>query len=149
VLKIRLVLALLVVCLFTFSFVACGGKTGIDFEDTLWYLESYGQTDDMKSVLEHTNISATFDSKDGRVHGNAGCNGYTGSYKLDEGFAVSAISCTELGCTQPEGIMEQEDEYLKILESGNSLTVEDGQLKITGSEGVLIFIKSSGRRPER
>ena len=149
-LRIKLILTLLVVCLLSLSLIACGGgSTSVDFEDTLWYLDEYGKSGNMKSVLEHTIISATFDSKDGRMHGNAGCNGYSTSYEYDGGFSVSAVARTEMFCSEPAGIMDQEDEYLRILESASTLEIVDGKLNLTSSEGVLVFIKSTGRKPQR
>jgi heat shock protein HslJ len=148
-LKVKLVSLLLVVCLFFLSLVACGGKSTIDFEDTLWYLDSYGEQGALKSVLEHTFISATFDSSDGRVHGNAGCNGYTADYELKDGITFSAVARTELGCTEPPGIMDQEDEYLRILESADTISIVDGKLHLSSGNEVLIFVKSTGRKPQR
>jgi heat shock protein HslJ len=109
-------------------------------EDTRWILESYGEPGDMKAVLEGTEITAVFDRAEGRVHGSAGCNTYSGDYQIsDSKLSIPIIAATEMGCLEPKGIMEQELQYLKALQAAESYEVQDGKLRIICGAQILIF----------
>jgi len=66
--------------------------------------------------LADTLTTATFDSTKGQVTGSAGCNTYFGSYDANKSkLTIGVIAATEMYCLEPEGVMDQEQEYLKIL----------------------------------
>ncbi len=44
-----------------------------------------------------------------------------------------------MGCPEPQGILEQETQYLQALQSAESYKIEDGKLQITSGNQVLIF----------
>jgi hypothetical protein len=44
-----------------------------------------------------------------------------------------------MGCPEPQGILEQETQYLQALQSAESYEIEDGKLQITSGNQVLIF----------
>ena len=91
-------------------------------------------------MLEGTEITAVFDRAEGRVHGSAGCNTYSGDYQIsDSKLSIPLIVSTEIGCLEPEGIMEQELQYLKALQAAESYEIKDGKLEINCSAQLLIF----------
>ena len=92
-------------------------------------------------MLEGTEIIATFDSQDSQVTGSAGCNTYTGDYEAKKhDLSISTLARTEMACVGPEGVMEQEQQYLSALQAAESYTIEDGELRISSlGERVLIF----------
>ena len=109
-------------------------------EDTKWILESYGEPGILKAVLEGTEITATFESTTGRVHGSAGCNTYSGDYQIsDNKHSIPLIVSTEIGCLEPEGIMEQELKYLKALQAAERDQIRDGKLEINYGTQMLVF----------
>ena len=109
-------------------------------EDTRWILESYGEPENLKSMLEGTEITAVFDRAEGRVHGSAGCNTYSGDYQIsDSKLSIPLIVSTEMGCLEPEGIMEQELQYLKTLQAAESYEIRDGKLEINCGAQILVF----------
>jgi len=115
--------------------------TTSDLEDTKWILESYGEPGNQKDILTDTEITAEFVSPEGAVKGSAGCNSYFGSYEV-EGNQISIpgpIAVTEMYCMEPEGVMEQERQYLEILQAAQSYSVEDGELQINCGDKVLIY----------
>ena len=80
----------------------------ITLEDTTWVLESYGEQGNLQAVLEDTEITAVFDSAEGKVSGSAGCNNYFASYQINNNeLSISAIGSTEMYC---EGLREQEQQ---------------------------------------
>ena len=100
-------------------------------EDTRWILESYGETGKSKTVLEGIEITATFDSTEGQVRGSAGCNTYSGDYHIkDSKLSIPLIVSTEMGCLEPEGIMEQELQYIEALQAAERFQIRDGKLEI-------------------
>jgi len=110
------------------------------FEDTKWVLESYGEKGNLQSVLEGTEINATFESAEHQVRGSAGCNSYFGEYEVSGNqITISQIANTEMYCLDPEGVMEQEQEYLKILQTTDSYEIHDGKLQINSDGKVLVF----------
>jgi heat shock protein HslJ len=109
-------------------------------EDTTWILEAYGKPGNLRAVLEGSEITAIFDSAEGQVNGSAGCNNYFGSYKVNnDKLAILDQANTEMACFEPEGIMEQENQYLKILRAVVSYQVQDGELQIKSDDEILIY----------
>ncbi|MCA9981905.1 MAG: META domain-containing protein, partial [Anaerolineales bacterium] len=52
----------------------------------------------------------------GNVSGSAGCNNYSGTYSLSGvNLRFSAVSTSNLFCSEPEGIMEQEQLFIRVL----------------------------------
>jgi len=123
---------------------ACSNATtapGAGLEDTKWILESYGEEGDPKTVLEGAEITATFNRQDSQVKGSGGCNTYFGEYQAKKNeLSISNLTWTEIGCLDPEGVMEQEQRYLSALQGAKSYTIKDGELRISSlAERVLIF----------
>jgi len=116
-------------------------EDGVGLEDTTWVLVSYGEQENRHSVLEGTQITATFDSTENQLSGSAGCNSYFGAYEVN-GSKLSIpgpIAATEMACLEPEGAMDQEQEYLKTLQAAESFQISDGELRISCGDQVLIF----------
>jgi len=98
-------------------------------ENTTWVLESYGEQGNLQAVLEGSEITAVFDSDEGKVAGSAGCNNYFASYEISN----SELSISDAGSTMKycgEGIMEQEDRYLALLLGAETFQIQAGQLLI-------------------
>ena len=114
---------------------------GSSIEDTDWVLQSYGDLGNLEDVLTDTEITAEFVSSEGTVEGSAGCNSYSGSYEVkDSQLSIPGpIAATEMYCMEPEGVMEQERQYLEILQAAESYSVEDGELQINCGGQVLVY----------
>ncbi len=133
----KLLLTLLVISVI--GLTACGTGS-LAFEDTKWALESYGEKGNPQPVLADTETTATFDSAKGQVTGSAGCNTYFSSYDANKSkLTIGAIAATEMYCLEPEGVMDQEKEYLKILGAAESYQIQDGKLQISSGNQLLIF----------
>ena len=138
--KYRNALLVLILTLVLIVLTACQGGTA-PLEDKTWVLESYGETGNLQAVIEGTEITATFKSAEHQVNGSAGCNHYFGDYEVSKGsLSIPVVGSTEMYCMEPEGVMDQEQQYLQALTLALSYIIEDGQLKITCSgENVLVF----------
>jgi heat shock protein HslJ len=90
-------------------------------------------------VLPETEISAHF-SEDGLLSGSAGCNGYSASYDVTNGsINVAGLVMTEIYCLEPEGLMDQETQYLVDLSDAAAYLLGDDLLAVLNPEGALIL----------
>ena len=78
-------------------------------------------------VLEGTTLSIFFDPS-GAFNGLAGCNNYAGTYAFDEAGALTLTlgQVTQMICDDPPGIMDQEQQYLQILQQVQNQPYEIG-----------------------
>jgi heat shock protein HslJ len=75
---------------------------------------------------------------DHKVTGKGGCNGYGGSYNLNEegGINISEVFSTKMYCENAKG----ENGYLQALETVNTAKVEKDKLTLMkGVDAVLVF----------
>lgn len=122
-----------------------GSDTPVDtsLEGTPWTLESFIEGETVSSLIAGTTITLQLEA--GRMTGSAGCNNYGGSYTLEGGeLTVNELVWTEMACMDPEGVMEQEQRYLSILNNATRLELEGGQLTLRTPDGRgLVFTPSS------
>ncbi len=111
--------------------------------DITWILDSYGEQSDMRSVLESTEITAVFEKNGGVVRGSAGCNDYGGIYTITKDkLTIPDLMVTEQECMEPEGVMEQEKQFLRILLDAEKYEISGRKLRITVDTRALIFVSS-------
>jgi heat shock protein HslJ len=117
----------------------CSSSTGTDLEGKKWLLESYGDPDSPQAVIKDTRVTAEF--SEGEVTGIAGCNNYFGSYEVSgKSLTFGPVANTEMYCMDPEGVMDQETDYLTALQSAKTYEITAGKLQITYSGNqVLTF----------
>jgi heat shock protein HslJ len=119
------------------ALAACGASGATALRDTAWELESLTGSD----VLPGTTITLKF--ADDQVSGSAGCNQYGGSYQAGENsLSVGDVFSTEMGCLEPEGILEQEGVYLTALSVAVTYQITADRLEIFDEAGaqVLVFV---------
>ncbi|MFC1903026.1 META domain-containing protein [Chloroflexota bacterium] len=138
----RILVMLSLLLIVVLGLIACSTGTGeAMLEDTAWVLESYGEPGNLKAVIVDIQITAEFVSAEETVKGSAGCNSYFGSYEL-KGSQLSIpgfIAATEMYCMEPEGVMDQEQEYLAVLQLAESYEIDGDELHIDCGSQVLIF----------
>lgn len=115
-------------------------------EDKIWVLERFGEPENLIDVLDGTDITIEFVSKEGTAKGSTGCNSYFCDYEVDGNqlSIIGPIIVSSVYCTEPEGIVDQEQQFIKILRHAKTYKVEDEQLYILGGnifvrDKVLIF----------
>ena len=142
---IKLVSVLSILGVFVSSLLGCSQAatpSQQQIEDINWKLESYGQQANPQRILEGSEVAANFRSSDHQVVGFGGCNGYGGGYELNGArLTVSALISTKIYCTEPEGVTEQETQYLDLLQNAESFQVQGGKLYINSGNQVLVFIR--------
>lgn len=83
---------------------------------TEWKLQSFNDGQGaVVQVLDGSEITAIFGT-DGTLSGSAGCNNYSTTYEVSgDNLIIGETISTEKACLEPEGVMEQETQYLAAL----------------------------------
>ena len=90
------------------------------------------------SVIIGTEITGEF-GEDGQLTGNASCNNYFAVYETEEeDITIGPAGSTMMACQEPEGIMEQEQQYLAALETAATYKITGLDMEIRTSEGSLV-----------
>jgi heat shock protein HslJ len=105
---------------------------------TSWNVTGYNNgRQAVVSVLNGTSLTLAF-TGDGKVAGSAGCNRYTATYKSDgQKLTIGPAAATRKMCAQPDGVMEQEQQFLKALETVATARFEGDRLEMRTAEGAL------------
>ena len=110
-----------------------GGGQSQTLEGTNWVLESQRG----KSALSEITVTAGF-QVDGRTSGSAGCNNYNAPYEVDgDNISIGPAAATRMFCPEPDGIMEQEVQYLAALETASTYLIEVDKMEMRTAEGAL------------
>ncbi len=118
---------------------ACGQgeDDGFDLDGTTWMLTSLdGDTPIVGGIF-------ILEFSDGQATGTAGCNSFFGEYTQD-GSSVSMplLAMTEMYCMDPEGLMDQENAFLKVLGQVDSFSVEGSQLRLETLDGANLLFEA-------
>lgn len=117
-----LTISVLVLAIFSACTLFPGSNTN-PLEGTEWELVTINES----TPIPGRPITITFE--DGEVHGSAGCNSYFGSYDARSGgITFGMLGWTAMACMDPEGIMQQEQEYMAFLSEVVAYQVEGNQL---------------------
>jgi heat shock protein HslJ len=103
-----------------------------------WEATSFRQRDAVASLLPGTEITARFRS-DRTLTGSAGCNDYSAGYTTHgSSVDIEPAAVTRKACTSPEGVMEQENDYVAALTQAASHTVEGQMLTLLAADGTIV-----------
>ncbi len=95
------------------------------------------------SVTIGTTLTATF-ATDGSLSGSAGCNDFTGTYTVDGGkLTVGPLASTRKLCSTPDGIMDQEADYLAALSSAVTFQNDGNNLTLLNADGQRVVAYNS------
>ena len=91
------------------------------------------------SVIIGTQITAVF-GEDGVLTGNAGCNDYSAPYEADDqgNISIGPAITTFKECSEPEGVMEQEQQYLAALGTAATYRMEGDTMEMRTAEGARV-----------
>lgn len=123
---------------------ACGGGGGDPVADTTWKMIQLGPRGFPVPAMFLVDVTIEFSADGTTIKGSGGCNSYSGSYTLvGDAFSTSNLSWTEIDCTEPEGISEQEARYFEILTSVDSFFIRDNKLTMNApGEELLVFLRT-------
>jgi len=94
-------------------------------------------------------LSANFGA-DARLTGSAGCNNYMAGFEAAAGkININAPAGTKKACPEPTGLMAQEAQYLKALESAATYRIDGDRLELRTADGALAvsFVRAAPGAP--
>ncbi len=113
----------------------------LPFEGTIWQFEFLNTGKGAWiPILPGTSVTAVFDGD--TISGSSGCNEYTGTVTRDgQSASIGGIAVTNRMCTEPEGVMEQEANYLEQLETTGNILVYTRSFELfnTEKEPIMLF----------
>ena len=115
--------------------------SGNPLAGTRWTVANFNNgTGAVVGLIAGTTITMDFDAN-GRVQGKAGCNTYFANYQAGGNvLSVSQPGTTNLFCDSPEGVMQQEQQFLAALQSAATFQITGSQLQIrTGADALAIM----------
>ena len=111
-------------------------------ERTAWHLTSYNTGTAIVILIRDTEITVTL--SDGQIEGSAGCNTYFASYSLDGShIELGPVANTEMYCMEPEGVMDQEMDYLVALAMADTYEIYRNTLTVFDAEGMRFLTYSA------
>lgn len=104
---------------------------------TSWRVTGYNNgRQAVVSVLAETQLTLVF-AADGRVSGSAGCNNFMGTFTVSgSSLQFGPAATTRMMCPQP-GVMEQEQQFLKALETVATVRQEGNRAELRTADGAL------------
>ena len=106
---------------------------------TSWTVLAYNNGKEaVVSVLAGTTLTAVF-GKDGTIAGSAGCNDYNGPVKASAPkISIGPLASTRKACADPDGVMDQESQYLAALETAATYHVQASRMEMRTTDGALV-----------
>lgn len=117
--------------------LGCGPSPGnsSSLQDTRWVLVTLRGEPPLPGRAASAEFSAD------QISGSAGCNTYFGTYAAsDSEISVSDVANTEMWCSDPEGVMDQEQAFLAALASAASYRIAGERLELLDGTGRVILI---------
>jgi len=106
---------------------------------TRWDVLNYNNGLALTTLIAGSYITLDFGA-DGQVSGNAGCNNYFASYQVSgNNITIGQPSSTSLFCAEPEGVMEQEAEFLAALQTAATFRITGDTLEIRSADQIAII----------
>lgn len=103
-----------------------------------WLLSTYsdGQGGQQPALVD---APATISFSDGSFSGSTGCNRYSGGYSSSNGeLTLSQVATTQMACPPP--IMDQEQQFLQLLNQVTGYGITDDELTLTGADGSALLV---------
>ena len=119
--------------------VATFDAVSTDLAGTSWTVTSYNNGKQaVVGVLADTTPTILF-GESGQISGSGSCNNYSGSYKSDGvgSIEIGPLISTMMACADPEGVMDQETQFLAALQAATVYTIDGSTLELRDAEGAL------------
>ncbi len=105
-----------------------------------WKITNVSSRGALESVLTGTEPTITFTSS-GSVVLETGCNRASSDYTLENTqLEVESLQQTEMACTEPVGVMEQEAFLTQALLSADRVEVTPNKITLLNGQGDIVLI---------
>jgi len=113
----------------------------ISLTGTEWELISYNNGKEaVVSVVIGSEVTAMF-TEENKMSGSGGCNNYNASYETEgKNMTVGPAMSTQMFCNEPEGVMDQEVQYLQVLDKVSQYVIEGNTLRLMDENGARLAI---------
>ena len=118
-------------------------KQSMNLAGTTWNVTNFNNGQQaVVGVQEGTSLTVRF-AEGGQVSGNAGCNNFTGAYTQENTtIKIGPLAVTQKMCAEPAGVMEQEAQFLKALESATVIQLDGNSLTLRTAEDAMAVVMS-------
>jgi heat shock protein HslJ len=101
------------------------------------------------SPIAGTRLTMTFGA-DGNLSGSAGCNTYTATATITGStVAIGPPAATRRLCAQPQGVMDQEQQFLRALPTARFLRLEGSGLEMRTEVNAGAMVVTATRTPAK
>lgn len=116
-----------------------------DLADTNWLVTGYNNgSEAVTSVIIDTELTVEF-GDDESVSGLAGCNTFSGTYEVSgdyevvsgQAITIGQLASTQMACLDPEGLMDQEAQFLNALAKSATWQLIGSNLELRSADGAL------------
>jgi len=107
-------------------------------EGASWIVTGYNNGKQaVVGVLSGSNLTASF-GPDGKLSGSAGCNNYNASYKVSTNtIQIGPAATTRMMCSDPAGVMEQEMQFFKALETAAAYRIDGNFMELRTADDAM------------
>ena len=129
---------LLCASLLAMILTACSTVESLDA--TSWGMTSYSDAQgNLTDILPDTIVTADFQAD--QVSGNVTCNNYSGTYQTTGNkIKIGPLATTMRMCVGPDGIMEQEADFLSAMEAAAQYEIKGDSLEMLDDQGATILV---------
>lgn len=118
--------------------VAIANSGSGDLTGTAWTLRGIADPANGTLAPPLPDVPVTAQFENGEITGNAGCNNYFGGYQADgdgDAITIGPLGATRAFC---EGIQDQEDRYLALLQTATSYAIDGSTLTLSDGGTTLL-----------
>jgi heat shock protein HslJ len=119
--------------------VATFAPVSSDLAGTSWNVTNYNNGKEaVVGLVADTTITLVFGDS-GQISGSSGCNSFSGTYTSDGAgsIEIGQLASTMMACVEPQGLMEQEAQFLAALPLATSYRVEGNVLDLRSADGAM------------
>jgi heat shock protein HslJ len=125
---------------------ACGGGGGDSLAGSTWRMIQLGPAGFPVPAMFQVDVTMELSADGTSMNGSGGCNGYSGSYAVvEDAFTTDNLSWTEIGCSEPEGIFDQENRFFGLLTSVETFFISGDKLTLNApGDDLIVFLHTGG-----
>lgn len=127
-----------IITVIALALTACsGGSSSQDDLEGQWEVSALiGESGDLEPPIDGSFLTATI--AESSIEGFSGCNNYNGGAALNgSDVSIGPLASTLKACPLPEGLMEQEGNYLSLLQAADTWETTDKGVDLV-SEGETV-----------
>jgi heat shock protein HslJ len=113
-------------------------------DNVTWVLESFNSIAGPQPIIDNTTLTLAIDMVNMQVNGSGGCNNFSADLVINEknhDMTISNVISTDMACSEPENIMQQEQSYFATLGNIRFFTFNQASLSLTvGADSGLHFV---------